>query len=495
MVEYPPPRMSREEAYRAEWACIQGAFFDIISCRVPRKRKKTDDALSSRFKQSRFCLSCAASRKNLREGRILFAWREVRAACAFGRGHLDGKAGVVRMKTVLYLQASLNVQNLCELAGVREFARACGWRLVVKSVGNAASEKRAGLVPRRAVRIADIVADVAPDGVLVEGGALAANYTLADFKSLPTVFLDRCNLPDQADAVCVRSDSLRVAEAAFGELARMGYADYAYVPWATPLEWSESRGAAFRELVEQNGGRMHSFPSVWRGRANGTFNSFMRNIRKFLSRLPRPCGIFAANDIVGECVLEAAAALGCSVPREFALVGVDNDRNVCENTSPTLSSIMLDFRRAGICAGEALEALLQGRRPQGNLLFGVSEVVHRQSTRKFRRNDPRIASALEYVRQHVCEGLQVVDVVRHMDCSRRLAEMRFREITGHSILTCIRRERRALAERLLRETDIPIADVAQACGYAHTNSFRKDFSALTGQSPRQYRKSSGTQHS
>lgn len=399
------------------------------------------------------------------------------------------------MKTVLYLQASLNVQNLCELAGVREFARACGWRLVVKSVGNAASEKRAGLVPRRAVRIADIVADVAPDGVLVEGGALAANYTLADFKSLPTVFLDRCNLPDQADAVCVRSDSSRVAEAAFGELVRMGYADYAYVPWATPLEWSESRGAAFRELVEQNGGRMHSFPSVWRGRANGTFNSFMRNIRKFLSRLPRPCGIFAANDIVGECVLEAAAALGCSVPREFALVGVDNDRNVCENTSPTLSSIMLDFRRAGICAGEALEALLQGRRPQGNLLFGVSEVVHRQSTRKFRRNDPRIASALEYVRQHVCEGLQVVDVVRHMDCSRRLAEMRFREITGHSILTCIRRERRALAERLLRETDIPIADVAQACGYAHTNSFRKDFSALTGQSPRQYRKSSGTQHS
>jgi len=431
----------------------------------------------------------------LREGRILFAWREVRAACAFGRGHLDGKAGVVRMKTVLYLQASLNVQNLCELAGVREFARACGWRLVVKSVGNAASEKRAGLVPRRAVRIADIVADVAPDGVLVEGGALAANYTLADFKSLPTVFLDRCNLPDQAGAVCVRSDSSRVAEGAFGELGRMGYADYAYVPWATPLEWSESRGAAFRELVEQNGGRMHSFPSVWRGRANGTFNSFMRNIRKFLSRLPRPCGIFAANDIVGECVLEAAAALGCSVPREFALVGVDNDRNVCENTSPTLSSIMLDFRRAGICAGEALEALLQGRRPQGNLLFGVSEVVHRQSTRKFRRNDPRIASALEYVRQHVCEGLQVVDVVRHMDCSRRLAEMRFREITGHSILTCIRRERRALAERLLRETDIPIADVAQACGYAHTNSFRKDFSALTGQSPRQYRKSSGTQHS
>ena len=399
------------------------------------------------------------------------------------------------MKTVLYLQASLNVQNLCELAGVREFARACGWRLVVKSVGNAASEKRAGLVPRRAVRIADIVADVAPDGVLVEGGALAANYTLADFKSLPTVFLDRCNLPDQADAVCVRSDSARVAEAAFGELVRMGYADYAYVPWATPLEWSESRGAAFRELVEQNGGRMHSFPSVWRGRANGTFNSFMRNIRKFLSRLPRPCAIFAANDIVGECVLEALAAQRGCVPREFAVVGVDNDRNVCENTSPTLSSIMLDFRRAGICAGEALEALLQGRRPQGNLLFGVSEVVHRQSTRKFRRNDPRIASALEYVRQHVCEGLQVVDVVRHMDCSRRLAEMRFREITGHSILTCIRRERRALAERLLRETDIPIADVAQACGYAHANSFRKDFSALTGQSPRQYRKSSGSQHS
>ena len=392
------------------------------------------------------------------------------------------------MKTVLYLQASLNVQNLCELAGVREFARTCGWRLVVKSVGNAASEKRAGLVPRRAVRIADIVADVAPDGVLVEGGALAANYTLADFKSLPTVFLDRCNLPDQAGAVCVRSDSARVAEAAFRELSRMGYADYAYVPWATPLEWSVSRGAAFR-------GRMHLFPSARSPAGGETFNSFMRNIRKFLSRLPRPCAIFAANDIVGECVLEALAAQRGCVPREFAVVGVDNDRNVCENTSPTLSSIMLDFRRAGICAGEALEALLQGRRPQGNLLFGVSEVVHRQSTRKFRRPDSQIASALEYVRQHVGEGLQVVDVVRHMGCSRRLAEMRFREMTGRSILVCIRQERRILAERLLRETDSPIGEVARACGYASADSFRKDFAALTGLSPRQYRKGAGSQHS
>lgn len=399
------------------------------------------------------------------------------------------------MKSVLYLQASLNVQNLCELAGVREFSRTHGWQLIVKSVGMAASEKRAGLVPRRAVKIADVVAEVAPDGVIVEGGALSANYTLADFRSLPTVFLDRCNLRGKTDAICIRSDSARVAEAAFRELSRMEYADYAYVPWVTPLEWSESRGAAFQALVEQNGGRMHPFPSAGRARPNVTFKSFIRDVRRFLSRLPRPCGIFAANDIVGECVLETAAAMGRSVPRDFAVVGVDNDRNVCENTAPTLSSVVLDFRWAGICAGEALDALLQGQRPQDDLLFGVSEIVHRQSTRKFRRHDPRIASALEYVRQHVGEGLQVVDVVRHMECSRRLAEMRFREITGRSILDCIRHERRILAERLLRSTDIPIGEVAQACGYAHANSFRKDFSALTGQSPRQYRKVAGSQHS
>lgn len=396
------------------------------------------------------------------------------------------------MKTVLYLQTSLNVQNLCELAGAREFSRSRGWRLLVQSVGMAASEKRAGLLPRRAARIGEIVSELSPDGVIVEGGTLSMRCRLADFQARPTVFMDRCSLAQKAGVTCIRSDSARIAEAGFAELERMGYADYAYVPWVSPLEWSVSRGAAFRALVEREGARMHLFPPCRTSGANDAFARFVRNVRRFLQTLPRPCGIFAANDIVGECVLEGIAAQGGQVPRDFAVVGVDNDRNVCENTIPTLSSVMLDFRRAGICAGEALDSLMRGEGPPASLTFGVSEVAHRQSTRKFCRHDPRIAAAAEYVRQHVCEGLQVADVVSHMGCSRRLAEMRFRETTGDTILACIRKERRAAAERLLRDTDWSIGEIARACGYATADSFRKDFCALSGQSPRHYRRA---QHS
>lgn len=392
------------------------------------------------------------------------------------------------MKTVLYIQTSLNGQNLCELAGVRKFSRSRGWRLLVHPVGMAASEKRAGLIPRRAARIGEIVSELSPDGVIVEGGSLSMRYSLADFGALPTVFLDRCSLAHEDGVACIRSDSERIAEAAFTELERLGYADYAYVPWVSPLEWSVSRGVAFRTLVEQEGARIHLCPPCEPTGANDAFAEFTRHVRRFLLNLPRPVGIFAANDIVGECVLDGLAASGGLVPRDFAVVGVDNDRNVCEHTTPTLSSVMLDFRRAGICAGEALESLMRGEGPRGDLFFGVSEVAHRLSTRKFCRHDPRIAAAVEYVRQHVCENLQVADVVKHMNCSRRLAEMRFRETTGNTILSCIRQERRVVAERLLRDTDCPIGEIARSLGYATADSFRKDFCSQSGLSPRQYRR-------
>ncbi len=391
------------------------------------------------------------------------------------------------MKTVLYLQSSLNEQNLCELAGVREFSRTKEWHLVVRLVGAAASEKRAGLVAKNPAKISEIVDEVAPDGIVVEGGALSIQYKLTDFQGVPVVFMDRCNLLDKKNIICIRSDSKRIAAAAFDELVRFEYPNYAFVPWIRPLEWSKSRAAAFEKLVMKSGAKFHPFPPYTKGGAGDSFEEFVSKVRQFLLDLPRPCGIFAANDVIGECVLEGLVVAGRHVPNDFVVVGVDNDSSVCENTKPSLSSVRLDFNRAGICAGEMLAVRMRGAKPKEIPTFGVAEVIHRLSTRKFARQDPRIAAAIEYIREHVSENLRVSDIVKCMKCSRRLAELRFREVTGNTILSCIRKERRLLAERLLRETDCPIRDIARACGYTTTDSFRKDFLTQTGKSPRNFR--------
>ena len=41
---------------------------------------------------------------------------------------------------------------------------------------------------------------------------------------------------------------------------------------------------------------------------------------------------------------------------------------------------------------------------------------------------------MKLIRCNACDGLKTKDVILEMGCSRRVAELRFREVTGHSIL-------------------------------------------------------------
>lgn len=53
---------------------------------------------------------------------------------------------------------------------------------------------------------------------------------------------------------------------------------------------------------------------------------------------------------MGEELLNICARLGLSVPDDIAILGVDNDEGICENTVPTLSSIAPDFTEGGYLA-------------------------------------------------------------------------------------------------------------------------------------------------
>lgn len=60
--------------------------------------------------------------------------------------------------------------------------------------------------------------------------------------------------------------------------------------------------------------------------------------------------------------------------------------------------------------------------------------------------------------------------------------------TGESCTQLIQRQRITQAKRLLRETDLSIAEICSAVGYANTGHFYTLFEKLTGQSPQGYRK-------
>ena len=112
----------------------------------------------------------------------------------------------------------------------------------------------------------------------------------------------------------------------------------------------------------------------------------------------------------------------------------DDDPVVCERTSPTLTSIRLDFNAGGYLCAELLDrAIADRRRTSFRLKFEPMYVVHRLSTCRVTNVSPRVRKAVEFIRLQAKEVVDVAAVVAVMGCSRRLAELRFREETGHTI--------------------------------------------------------------
>ena len=96
--------------------------------------------------------------------------------------------------------------------------------------------------------------------------------------------------------------------------------------------------------------------------------------------------------------------------------------------------------------------------------------------------------ALKPIRRNACDGLKSKDVVVEMGCSRRLAELRFRVVTGRSILEEILSVRIERAKYLLEHSEKSIAEIAAACGYGSANALRKVFAVETGKNPLAWRK-------
>jgi LacI family transcriptional regulator len=169
-------------------------------------------------------------------------------------------------------------------------------------------------------------------------------------------------------------------------------------------------------------------------------------------------------------------------------VGVDNYDIVCENTTPTLSSVALDFVDAGRISVRLLEKLVHSRRNAFEIrTFGVLGLVRRASSLRLKRNFPGVTQAIEAIRTKACEKINVETALSGMNCSRRLAEMRFRLATGKSPLEAIHDRRLERACELLSVTNSSVEAIANMCGYGSAVFLQKLFRRHLGVTPSEWR--------
>ncbi len=367
------------------------------------------------------------------------------------------------MDTVLFITDLHTGSHVVTLAGVYARAAAHNWRVIE-------IERDRTTRPLR-----EFVATWRPVGCIMECGKLTEPVDTRRF-NIPIVYIDPDPVTLRRPCHAVTNDAAALARRAAAELAALRPAAYAYVGWCSPTSWSIDRGTAFRREIAARHGACALYDTPWQD----TF-AVQKRLARWLAAQPRPLGVFAANDYAAEQVAGACTLAGLESPRDVAIVGVDNDELLCENSFPTLTSIQPDFKAAGCLAADLLADLIRDPQlPPRRLTFGPLGLYRRQSTRIVNSNDSRIIHAVERIRRDACSGLTAADVLAEIGLSRRLAEKRFRAATGRTILGEIQEVRFARVLQLLRETDLPIGQLAGLCGWESDSYLKRFFKKRTG---------------
>jgi LacI family transcriptional regulator len=98
-----------------------------------------------------------------------------------------------------------------------------------------------------------------------------------------------------------------------------------------------------------------------------------------------------------------------------------------------------------------------------------------------------VGTALSFIHRNRSREFTVEDVVKAVGISRRNLEVKFRSSTGRTILSEIQRIRLDHAKRMLRETDLPIQQIAKSSGYNSTSYMTQVFRKEIRVSPAKYR--------
>jgi LacI family transcriptional regulator len=211
-------------------------------------------------------------------------------------------------------------------------------------------------------------------------------------------------------------------------------------------------------------------------------------LAEWLKTLPRPVAVFTCNDIRGRQVLAACASAGLAVPDEVAVLGVDNDEIICGLSRPALSSIEQDTYQLGYEGATILEGMMAGDAPPKQPILVAPKGIHiRQSSDVLAMEEPDVAMAVRYIRDHACEGVSVEEMVRDLMVSRTTLERRLLKALGRSPKAEMERVRFDRAKQLLAETSHKLQRVAVMLGFSTAAQFTTAFKRYNGCTPSDYR--------
>jgi LacI family transcriptional regulator len=324
------------------------------------------------------------------------------------------------------------------------------------------------------------------DGIIARTGSAAMADAIAA-TGLPGVELRASKIPHGLPFV--GCDNSEIGQIVADHFIENGFRNFAIFHLDTERYFEERRDN-FRGYLAGRGHTCLEHHALNNGERPLNWERHQADVADWVASLPKPVGILACTDQLGFWLLDACRRAGLAVPEEVAVVGVENDETLCTMAQPQLSSVAFDGERVGYEAAALLDRMMAGEPPPSEpVLFPTRGLVVRQSSDIMAIEDPEIAAALRFIREHASHGINVADILKHVGLSRSLLERRMRLAIGRTPHEEITRVRFSRVQHLLVDTELSLAAIANRCGFEHPQYMAESFKKHFGITPGAYRAS------
>ena len=277
----------------------------------------------------------------------------------------------------------------------------------------------------------------------------------------------------------VLTDNLAVGKKVAEYFLSLGHRRFAFAP-NYPGIWARDRFIGFRQRLSEAGYEVEL--------AAPLTAETVRRATAWIRRLPTPTALMLSHDPAAEKIMLACAKVGRRVPEDLAVVGVGDDDLVCEITNPPMSSVGHQNEMIGYESAALLHQIAQGRTDAPEFtLIPPGELVIRRSSDTMAFDDPMVADAMRFIRQHESDAIGTKQVIDHVHTSRVTLDNRFLRAVGCTVAAFIRNRRLEKVKQLLSTSDLPMPTIAKHAGFSNARQLSKTFHHFAGQTPTEYR--------
>ena len=190
-----------------------------------------------------------------------------------------------------------------------------------------------------------------------------------------------------------------------------------------------------------------------------------------VDQLPQPLGIITHQDSDAAYVRDLCLNQGIVVPERVGILGADDDPSICMLKAPELSSVRVPWNLVGEKLAIAVQKISSGAAHERRTVIPAFGVHARDSTNRIAHSmtDPLVRRFVSLARKMAPEVWAPVIFLPRLGTSQPTLHRHVTQALGRSPNAYIIDLRIAKACELLRDSDLPLAEIAKKSGFANAN--------------------------